>query len=76
METKKLDYETAYRAVHGDRDAQAVVLDYYDSYINALATVTKVTSNGHIIHYVDENLKATIQAEYLKSLPNCKFMKG
>lgn len=30
MDEKKLDYETAYRAVHGDHDAQMKVLAYYD----------------------------------------------
>ena len=29
MDEKKLDYETAYRAVHGDHDAQMKVLAYY-----------------------------------------------
>ena len=61
MDEKKLDYETAYRAVHGDHDAQMKVLAYYDSYINALSTV--------------EEVKAAIQAGYLEALPKCRVMQ-
>ena len=48
MDEKKLDYETAYRAVHGDHDAQMKVLAYYDSYINALSTVEEVDGDKNI----------------------------
>lgn len=30
----KLDYETVYRAVKGDHDAQEKLLQYYDAYTN------------------------------------------
>lgn len=30
----KLDYETVYRAVKGDHDAQEKLLQYYDAYIS------------------------------------------
>lgn len=75
MEVKELDYETARLAVHGDRAAQMKVLEYYDSYINALATVVEVSDDGSMRRYVDEDLKATIQTEYLEALPKCKVMK-
>lgn len=75
MEVKELSYDTAYRAVHGDHDAQMKVLEYYDSYINALATVEEVSSDGSMRRYVDEDLKATIQTGYLEALPKCKVMK-
>ena len=75
MNEKTLDYETAYRAVHGDHDAQMKVLAYYDSYINALATREKVTDDGSMIRYIDEDLKAKIQAGYLEALPKCKAMR-
>lgn len=75
MEVKELSYDTAYRAVHGDHDAQMKVLEYYDSYINALATVEEVSSDGSMRRYVDEGLKATIQTGYLEALPKCKVMK-
>ena len=32
----KLDYETVYRAVKGNHDAQEKLLQYYDAYISAL----------------------------------------
>ena len=75
MNEKKLDYETAYRAVHGEHDAQIKVLAYYDSYINALATREEVTANGSMVRYVDEDLKTKIQAGYLEALPKCKAMR-
>jgi hypothetical protein len=75
MERKELDYDIAYRAVKGDCEAQEKVLDYYDSYINALATIVEVKDNGNIVRYIDEELKSAIQEEYIKALPNCKAMK-
>ena len=75
MDEKKLDYETAYRAVHGDHDAQMKVLAYYDSYINALSTVEEVDGDGNMRRYIDEDLKAAIQAGYLEALPKCRVMQ-
>lgn len=75
MSTKELDYETAYRAVHGDKEAQLEVLEYYDSYINALASVEEVTPDGHMRNYIDEDLKATIRLGYLEALPKCRVMQ-
>lgn len=75
MKTKELDYETAYRAVHGDKDAQLEVLEYYDSYINALASVEEVTPDGHMKRYVNEDLKASIRLKYLEALPKCRVMQ-
>lgn len=69
MKTKKLAYKTAYNAVHGDKDAQLEVLEYYDSYINALASVEEVTPDGHMKRYVNEDLKATIRLKYVEPLP-------
>lgn len=75
MEIKELDYETVKRAVHGDKNAQMKVLDHYDSYISALATVEEITPGGSIRCYVDETLKAEIQEGYLEALPKCKVMR-
>lgn len=75
MEEKQLDYKTARRAVHGDHEAQMKVLDYYDAYINALATVEEVNPDGSMRRYIDEDLKATIQAGYLEALPKCRVMR-
>ena len=67
MDEKKLDYETAYRAVHGDHDAQMKVLAYYDSYINALSTVEEVDGDGNMRRYIDEDLKADRKSTRLNS---------
>lgn len=75
MNTKELTYETAHKAVHGDKDAQLEVLEYYDSYINALSSVEVVTPNGHMRRYVDKDLKAAIQLKYLEALPRCRVMQ-
>lgn len=42
----KLDYETVYRAVKGNHDAQEKLLQYYDAYIRALSTVVEICSDG------------------------------
>ena len=75
MDEKKLDYETAHRAVHGDHDAHMKVLAYYDRYINALSTVEEVDGDGNMRRYIDEDLKAAIQAGYLEALPKCRVMQ-
>ncbi len=75
MEIKELAYETVWRAVHGDVNAQREVLDYYDGYISTLATVDEITPEGNIRRFVDEDLKATIQAGYLEALPKCRVMQ-
>ncbi len=57
----ELDYETAYKAVHGDKEAQTAVLLHYDSYINAIATVVRIADDGTESKYVDSERKAQIQ---------------
>ena len=57
----KLDYETVYRAVKGDHDAQEKLLQYYDAYISALSTVVEICSDGTEHQYVCEDQKAEIQ---------------
>lgn len=51
----KLDYETVYRAVKGNHDAQEKLLQYYDAYIRALSTVVEVCSDGTEHQYVCED---------------------
>ena len=48
----KLDYETVYRAVKGNHDAQEKLMQYYDAYISALSTVVEVCSDGTEHQYV------------------------
>ena len=64
----KLDYETVYRAVKGDHDAQEKLLQYYDAYISALSTVVEICSDGTEHQYVCEDQKAEIQTKYLEAL--------
>ena len=52
----KLDYETVYRAVKGNHDAQEKLLQYYDAYISALSTVVEICS--------DDELMLSILASY------------
>lgn len=56
MEEKKLTYDLICAAVHGNRQAQEQILNYYDEYINALASVEDEKENGEKIRYVDEDI--------------------
>ena len=71
----KLDYETVYRAVKGDHDAQEKLLQYYDAYISALSTVVEICSDGTEHQYVCEDQKAEIQTKYLEALSKCKVIR-
>lgn len=71
----ELDYETVRRAIKGDRNAQAKLLNYYDSYINTLSTVIEVRPDGTEHRYIDEDMKAEIQTQYLEALPKCRVIK-
>lgn len=71
----KLDYETVYRAVKGDHDAQEKLLQYYDAYIRALSTVVEICSDGTEHQYVCEDQKAEIQTKYLEALSKCKVIR-
>ena len=64
----KIDIETVHLAVSGNKDAQMKVLQYYDSYINKFATVTKTMPDGKVYNYIDEDRKAEIQCILLDSL--------
>ena len=71
----KLDYETVYRAVKGNHDAQEKLLQYYDAYIRALSTVVEICSDGTEHQYVCEDQKAEIQTKYLEALSKCKVIR-
>lgn len=66
-EKKKLSFELICAAVHGDRQAQEQILNYYEEYINALAAVETETETGDKIQYVDEDIKALIQLRLLEA---------
>ena len=71
----KLDYETVYRAVKGDHDAQEKLLQYYDAYISALSTVVEICSDGTEHQYVCEDQKAEIHTNDTEALSKCKVIK-
>ena len=71
----ELDYETVRRAIKGDYNAQTKLLNHYDGYINALSTIIVVKPDGTERRYVDEDMKAEIQTQYLEALPKCKVIK-
>ena len=71
----ELDYETVRRAIKGDYNAQTKLLNHYDGYINALSTIIEVKTDGTERRYVDEDMKAEIQTQYLEALPKCKVIK-
>nr|DAH06870.1 MAG TPA: helix-turn-helix domain protein [Caudoviricetes sp.] len=75
MKEKELDYKTVYLAVHGNKQAQEKILAYYERYINSLSTIEIEDREGNIKSYVDEDLKAEIQAGYLEAIPKCKVIK-
>lgn len=75
MTKKSIDYETVYRAVHDDHEAQLQVLEFYDSYINSKSIVEEEMADGNIKRYVDPDIKAEIQAKVLEALPKCKVMR-
>lgn len=71
-----LDYQTAYNAVHGDKDAKETVLKFYDGCINAQAMIEVKNPDGSTSRYVDKDIKAEIQTGYLAALSkNCRVMK-
>lgn len=71
----ELDYETVRLAIKGDRNAQTKLLNHHDGYINALSTVIEVSPDGTERRYVDEDMKAEIQTQYLEALPKCRVIK-
>lgn len=73
MGIAELTYDIIWAAGHGDKKAQEKVLEYYDSYINALSTI-EVNVGGVSYKYVDEDIKAEIQLQYLQAIPKCKVI--
>ena len=70
-----INIETIHRAVNGERDAQLIILQHYDSYINKLATVTRVDQYGKIYSYVDDDQKSEFQCILLEALKNFRGIK-
>ena len=62
-------------AIKVDYNAQTKLLNHYDGYINALSTIIEVKPDGTERRYVDEDMKAEIQTQYLEALPKCKVIK-
>jgi len=58
-------------AILNQPEAQKTILDYFDGYINTMATVTLSTMTGHHHTHLDEDIKIQIQAALLKAI--CRF---
>jgi len=74
MGKTELTYELIYAAVNGDKAALEKILEYYDSYMNTLATVEITDSEGNSRRYVDQDMKAEMQLKYLEAIPKCKVL--
>ncbi len=63
----KLTYPLICAAVKGDPNAQMAILEYYDDYINSLATVEETAEDGTAVSYIDEDIKTEIQMRILSA---------
>ena len=55
-------------AIDGEHEAQRAILDFFDSYINALATVTVYYKEGQSRTFLDVDIKIEIQATLLEAV--------
>lgn len=72
---EELTYELICAAMRGETEAQEQILNYYDEYINALATVEKVAETGEKIRYIDEDLKIQLQFKLLEATKKWRLYK-
>ena len=56
MKQRALTYELLYAAVHGDAEAEEIILAIYDPYIRKLSRIIIRTSDGEIYRVLDEDL--------------------
>lgn len=55
-------------AIRGDSVAQQAILAHFESYINALSTVTLYEEGGRSQTYLDEDIKISLQEKLIRSL--------
>ena len=55
-------------AINNEPEAQRVILEYFEAYINTLSTVTFFTNAGHRHTHLDEDIKIQIQAALLRAI--------
>ena len=65
-----LDVKTIEAAVAGEQWALGKVLEYYEDYIEELATVEIRQPDGSVKKIVDEDLKQQIGLKLLEEIPN------
>ncbi len=56
VKQRALTYELLYAAVHGDAEAEEIILAIYDPYIRKLSRIIIRTSDGEIYRVLDEDL--------------------
>lgn len=57
-------------AQNGDQYAQQKILEYFDSYVVKLATITAYAENGQSNTCLDEDIRVQVQATMIEKLPN------
>jgi hypothetical protein len=64
----KLNHDLICKAVDGDSEALKDILQYYDTYINSLATYESFDENGKIYRTLDEDMKARLQCKLIEAI--------
>lgn len=64
----ELNYDLICRAVNSDPKALTDILQYYDTYINALATYESFDENGNTYKALDEDMKARLQFKLIEAI--------
>jgi hypothetical protein len=64
----ELNYDLICKAVKGDPEALDAILQYYDTYINALVAYESIDENGKIHIALDEDMKARLQSKLIKAI--------
>jgi S-methylmethionine-dependent homocysteine/selenocysteine methylase len=71
----EITYSLICAAAKGDTKAQEQILNYYDDYINSLATVVIENEYGEKIKFIDEDLKSQLQLKLLEATMKWRLLK-
>lgn len=71
----EITYSLICAAAKGDAKAQEQILNYYDDYINSLATVVIENEYGEKIKFIDEDLKSQLQLKLLEATMKWRLLK-
>jgi hypothetical protein len=64
----ELNYDLICKAVNGDPEALDAILQYYDTYINALVAYEAIDEDGKIYMALDEDMKARLQCKLIEAI--------